>query len=61
MGKSDRTEAETRDTHKSTTEVIYLLRRMMERYCNNKKDLHIVFIDLKKTYDRVLREVLWKV
>ncbi|KAF1873815.1 hypothetical protein Lal_00029521 [Lupinus albus] len=26
----------------------------------NQRDLHIVFIDLKKTYDKVFREVLWK-
>ena len=29
-------------------------------YRDSKKDLHIVFIDLEKRYERVQREVLWK-
>ena len=45
---------------RSTTEPIHLLKRLMEKYQERHKDLHMAFIDLKKAYDSVPRETIWK-
>ena len=40
-------------------EAIHLLRQLIERFRERKINLHMVFIDLEKVYDKVSREVLW--
>ena len=43
---------------RSTTEVVHLIRRLIEPYRDKKNNLHLVFIDLEKTNDKVPREVM---
>jgi hypothetical protein len=43
---------------RSTIEAIFLIRQVMERY-KEQKDLHMVFIDLEKPYDKISRNLMW--
>ncbi|KAK3545265.1 hypothetical protein QTP70_002782 [Hemibagrus guttatus] len=44
---------------KSTTDAIFALRILMEKYRDGQRELHCVFVDWEKAYDRVPREELW--
>jgi phosphoheptose isomerase len=38
---------------RSTMEAIFLIRQLMKRYREQNKDLHMIFIDLEKAYDKI--------
>ena len=44
---------------KGTTDAMFALRILIEKYREGQRELHCVFVDLEKAYDRVSREELW--
>jgi Reverse transcriptase (RNA-dependent DNA polymerase) len=44
---------------RSTMETIFLIRQLMKRHQEHKNDLHMIFIDLEKTYDKIPRNIMW--
>ena len=46
-------------TGKSTTDALFALRVLMEKYKEGQKELHCVFVDLEKAYDKKPREEAW--
>ena len=44
---------------KETTNAMFALRMLMEKYREGQRELHCVFVDLEKAYDKVARKELW--
>jgi hypothetical protein len=43
-----------------TVEGIFAIRKVMEKHREKQKVLHMAFIDLKKAYDRLPRQEVWR-
>ena len=44
---------------RSTTDAIFILRQLQEKYLAKDKTLYLAFVDLEKAFDRVPRKVVW--
>ena len=43
---------------KGTTDVIFILRQLQEKYLKNDKELYLVFVDLEKAFDSIQRVLI---
>jgi hypothetical protein len=43
-----------------TVDAIFTIRQIMEKHTEKQKVLHMAFIDLEKSYDRVPRQEVWR-
>ena len=43
---------------KSTTDAVFMVRQLQEKYLEKKKKLHHIFVDLEKAFDRVPRKAI---
>ena len=44
---------------RGTTDAIFVVRQLQEKYLAANKRLYMAFVDLEKAFDRVARKVTW--
>jgi hypothetical protein len=44
---------------RGTTDAIFIVRQLQEKYLTKNKELWMAFVDLEWAFDRVPREVVW--
>ena len=44
---------------RGTTDAIFILRQLEEKYLQKKKNIYSAYVDLDKAFDRVPRRILW--
>jgi hypothetical protein len=46
--------------HRSTTDQIFIIRQMMEKFYEHERDVQMIFIDFKQAFDSLCRDELYK-